>query len=434
MDLPPEPDLQATVEKVPQPRPASWTRSFAALVFSLVSFLLVFLLGALALPSVVARWRAIESKSEADALYQKRRAELRAEADASKEMLDHLDKRIETIALGFREVVRRVSPSVVNIASFASKRDPDNKDSKDWPDVTDPETGKPCLLSGSGSGVIIKPNWILTNHHVIYSAYRVRVTFASGHAINVDNQRIKSDPLTDLAAIELPPPTPGTPREDADVKIEFGNSDEVERGDLVLAIGSPLGLKNTVTHGIVSAKGRLLDLYDVCEVLQTDAPMNKGNSGGPLFSHRGKLIGINFAIALDKEKQSVGIGFAIPINTARDIFQKLEKDHEVVRGDLGIDTEELTRKEADAQGLAKRGALRVSFVGRVQPGGLQVGDILVKYNGEALPAQHAKRHLMHIVMESKVNSEVPIEILRDGQAQTLTVKVGKRPPDKRKKN
>jgi S1-C subfamily serine protease len=356
MNLPPEPDVQAPVEKAAPPRPVTWTRSFAALMFALVSFLLVFLLGALALPSVVARWRAIESKSEADALYQKRRAELRAEAEAAKEMLDHLDKRIETISLGFREVVRRVSPSVVNVASFASKRDPDNKDSQDWPDVFDPETGKPCLLSGSGSGVIIKPGWILTNHHVISSAYRVRVTFASGHAINVDNQRIKSDALTDLAAIELPPPTPGTPREDADVKIEFANSDDLERGDLVLAIGSPLGLKNTVTHGIVSAKGRLLDLYDVCEVLQTDAPMNKGNSGGPLFDHRGKLIGINFAIALDKEKQSVGIGFAIPINTARDIFQKLEQYNEVARGYLGIDSEELTRKEADGLGLAKRGS------------------------------------------------------------------------------
>src|SRR5262249_26476105 len=154
---------------------------------------------------------------------------------------------------------------------------------------------------------------------------------------------IRSDVLTDLAALELPPLPAGSQREDAEVKIEFGNSDQVERGDLVLAIGSPLGLKHTVTHGIISAKGRLLDVEDVCEVLQTDAPMNKGNSGGPLFNHRGQLIGINFAIALDKDKQSVGIGFAIPSNTARDIFTKLKDYREVQRGYLGMETEELPR-------------------------------------------------------------------------------------------
>jgi S1-C subfamily serine protease len=422
----------------PPPRPSSMKRSLVALLLSLLSFLLVFLVVVLALPPLVARWRAIESKADADAYYEKRRAELRAEADAAKEMLDYLDKRIEAVSLGFREVVRRVSPAVVNITSFARERDPDVRDSKDWPEVADPETGERCLLSGSGSGVIVKPGWVLTNHHVIASAYRVRVTFASGQAVQVERKSVKSDVLTDLAAIQLPPAPPGSEREDTTVKIEFGNSDELERGDLVLAIGSPLGLKHTVTHGIISAKGRLVDLYDVCEVLQTDAPMNKGNSGGPLFNHRGKLIGINFAIALDKDKQTVGIGFAIPSNTVSDVFAKLERYGEVARGDLGMDTEELTPKqvEALAAGLEKRGALRVSYVSRglaASLAGLREGDIVVAYNDKPLSPVHAKRDLMLLVMESKVGGEARLEILRDGQKQTLTATVGKRPPDKRKK-
>jgi S1-C subfamily serine protease len=406
------------------------------LLLALLSFLLVFVVGVLAVPALVLRWRALESKADAEALYERRRAELRAEADAAKVMLDHLDKRMEAVSLGFREVVRRVAPAVVNITAFAAARDPEFRDSKDWPEVTDPETGQPCFMCGSGAGVIREPGWVITNHHVLAGAYRVRVTFASGLAVNVEGIRIKTDVLTDLAAIELPPPPADLVREDADTRIEFADSDKLECGDLVLAIGSPLGLKHTVTHGIISSKGRLLNPTDVCELLQTDAPMNKGNSGGPLFNHRGQLIGINVAIALDKERQAVGIGFAIPGNTVRDVFEKLKKDGEVARGFLGIDMDDLPAKEVAALGLGKHGAVRVRYVAHGQPAakaGLRVGDVIFAYNGKPLDPFLARRSLVQMVMDSPVGSQGRLEVFRDNERQELTATLGKRPPDKRKK-
>jgi serine protease Do len=400
---------------------------------ALTTFLVVFMICAFATPSLVARWRAIEGRAEAEAVYQKRRAELRAEADAAEDMLKLLDKRIDLTSLGFRQVARKVSPIVVSLASYAQQRDPHSKDSKNWPETTDLETGQPAYLTGSGSGVIVEPNWILTNFHVIQNAHRLRVTFASGHTVSVDEDRIKTDPLTDLAVIHLPAAAPGVLREDHDVKAEFADSDAVERGDLVLALGNPLGLKHTATHGIISAKGRLLGPLDATEVLQTDAPINKGNSGGPLFDHHGRVIGINFAIASDNEFYQ-GIGFAIPSNIAKEVFRQLKDNGEVERGYLGVRMVELPRKQA--QELTKGGAIMLDTVEPYHAASkakLQVRDVIVVYNGELLSASNPRRHLRQLIMESKVNSTVDVVIVRDGQRLTVPVVVGKRPPEPRKK-
>jgi serine protease Do len=417
-------------------RPVSRPRSLATLLFGLTSFLTVFLIGAFATPWLVARWRAIEIRSEADAAYAKRRAELRAEAEAAEERLQLLDKRVNLISLGFRDVVRKVGPCVVNLTSLAKERDTEAKDSKDWPAVPDPDNPSRFLyVSGSGSGFIVEPNWILTNFHVVSHAHRLRVTFYSGYTVTVREGQIKTDALTDLAAVALPPSPPGILREDDTVKIEFANSDEAERGDLVLAVGNPLGLKHTVTHGVISAKGRLLSNFDASEVLQTDTPINKGNSGGPLFDHLGRLVGVNFAIVSDSGYHQ-GIGFAIPSNTAKEVFRQLKEKGEVERGYLGAALLDVEGTQAKALGLERAGAVKVE---RVENGkaawnaGLRAGDIIIKYNGEALSGSNPRRHLWQLIMDTKVGAQVPLLVARGGDWKAVEVTVGKRPPEPSKK-
>jgi serine protease Do len=416
----------------PAPRP----RSLATLLFGLTSFLVVFLVGAFATPWLVARWRAIEVRAEADAAYAKRRAELRAEADAAEDRLQLLDKRLNLISLGFRDVVRKVGPCVVNLTSLASERDADAKDSKDWPAVPDPDNpGKVLYVAGSGSGFIVEPNWILTNNHVVSHAQRLRVTFFSGYSVTVREDGIKTDPLTDLAAVLLPVSPPGVLREDDTVKVEFANSDEVERGDLVLALGNPLGLKHSVTHGVISAKGRLLSSFDASEVLQTDTPINKGNSGGPLFDHLGRLVGVNFAIVSESGFHQ-GIGFAIPSNTAKEVFRQLKDYGEVRRGYLGAALLDLDGARAKALGLERAGAVLVELVEAGKPAAnarLRTGDIIVKYNGEALSGNNPRRHLWQLIMDTKVGTQVALTVVRDGQWQSMDVTIGQRPPEPKRK-
>jgi serine protease Do len=418
-------------------RPAPRPRGFATLLLGLTSFMVVFLAGAFATPWLVARWRAIEVRSEADAVYAKRRAELRAEADAAEERLQLLDKRVNLISLGFRDVVRKVGPAVVNLTSLANQRDPDAKDSKDWPQFPDPENpGQYLYVSGSGSGFIVEPNWILTNNHVVSHAHRLRVTFFSGYSVTVGEERIKTDPLTDLAAVALPASPPGVLREDDTIKIAFANSDEVERGDLVLALGNPLGLKHTVTHGVISAKGRLLSSFDASEVLQTDTPINKGNSGGPLFDHLGRLVGVNFAIVSDSGYHQ-GIGFAIPSNTAKEVFRQLKETGDVERGYLGAGLVDLELAQAKALGLERAGAVQITTVEAgdkpASRARLKAGDIIVKYNGEALSGNNPRRHLWQLIMETKVGAQVPLTVVRDGEWKSMEVTIGKRPPEPKRK-
>src|SRR5262249_40593506 len=159
----------------------------------------------------------------------------------------------------------------------------------------------------------------------------LRVTFASGRwaAVPVSSRTVATDPLTDLAVIRLPAASDAGLRHDFNVTAEFADSDkDVQVGDWVLAVGSPLGLKETVTAGIISAKGRILGMLDMVELLQTDAAINPGNSGGPLFDQHGRVAGINVAIASETGGNQ-GLGFAIPSNTAREIFAKLAEKGEV---------------------------------------------------------------------------------------------------------
>jgi S1-C subfamily serine protease len=416
---------------VPLTRPGPEARtSWWSLLLPLTAFLSVVLLAAYAASVLLVRWHLAEGQALAEAAYMKRKAELKAEAEAADQRLDLLDRRTHLVSLGFRETVRKVTPAVVNVGNLRAPRAADATPLLKPHLHLDPRDGKHYLQVGTGSGLLVKAGYVLTNEHVVKGAQRLLVTFASGRSVGVPVERVATDPLTDLAVIHLPEDLPAGLREDADVTAAFANSDrDIERGDLVLALGSPLGLKQTVTHGIISAKGRLLSMLDTVELLQTDAPINPGNSGGPLFDQYGRVVGINVAIASETGGNQ-GIGFVIPSNTARAIFDMLAGQGEVVRGFIGAALEEVPAEQARRLGLGDGGGVLVS---RVVPGfpaeqaGLQPGDVVFRYNGEPISADHPGRHLRQRILESPVGRRVSVEVRRQGERHTLTIEIGRRP-------
>jgi S1-C subfamily serine protease len=404
-------------------------RWWASLLKPLLTFLVIAGATMYLFPTLLARWRGIESQSEAEAAYARRRAELKAEAEAAAQLLDAIDQRVQLVSLGFRQVVRKVTPNVVNVVNYREPRPTD----RDGPLVLDPDNDRRYRQHGVGSGLIVQPGLILTNHHVVREAQRLRITFASGRGFSLDVENGKTvlhDAVTDLAVIRLPRDLPCRLGEDLNVTTEFADSDkDVHRGDLVLALGSPLGLKQTVTHGIVSAKGRLLDRITLVELLQTDAAINPGNSGGPLFDQYGRVAGINVAIASENGGNQ-GINFAIPSNTARKVFDQLVTHGEVLRGYIGVALADLTRAQAEELGLKRSGGVLVTQVvpghGAAR-GGVRAGDVIVRYNGEPLSDVVPMRHLRQSILDTDVGREVTLEVIRDGRRQTLRVRVGKRP-------
>jgi serine protease Do len=375
-------------------------------------------------PMLLMNWRAADAELQAEAAYQKRRAELKAEAEAAQASLDLLDKKLDLTSLGFRKVVQLVTPKVVNITGFREPKPGEtNLTNKYGGLVYDPDTQRHYLHTGVGSGLIVKPGIILTNHHVVKKVERLRITFASGQSVWVDMSRVASDPPSDLAVIKLPENPTGGLKDDYNQTAVFADSvKDVECGDLVLALGSPLGLKNTVTHGVISAKGRFLDLLDKIELFQTDAPINPGNSGGPLFNLQGKVVGINVAIASDTGHNQ-GIGFAIPSNTARAIFDELIEKGEVVRGFIGVAMDDVSPQLAKDLKLLEKGSVLVK---EVVPGfpadkaGLHKGDIIVALDGKALPITDPMSVFRQRVMEAPVGTKVQLSVirLRDHTAKT----------------
>jgi serine protease Do len=396
----------------------------------LSAFLAVLLLAAYAAPMLLLRWRQAEALGEAEAAYRRRLAELKAEGEVADKRLDLLDRRTNLISLGFREVVRKVNPLVVNVANFREPLPRDSDSEGKHPLLFDPDNEKHYVQSGVGSGLIVKPGLVLTNAHVVRKADRLRVTFASGQSVGLDTDQVFQDSLTDLAVIRLPEATSAISKEDFDHTAEFADSErDVQRGDLVLALGSPRGLKQTVTHGIISAKGRLLSNADTVELLQTDAPLNPDNSGGPLFDLLGRVVGINVAIVSDSGAHQ-GIGFVIPSNTAQKVFSQLAAKGEVVRGFIGAMLEEVVPQQAKELGLGLEGGVRVSQVVPGYPAalaGIQAGDVVVRYDKNPLAMSHPGRELRQKILETAIGSQVAVEILRGGVRRTLTIEIGKRP-------
>jgi len=271
---------------------------------------------------------------------------------------------------------------------------------------------------GIGSGVIAtKDGYILTNNHVVDGADEVKVALQDGREFTA--KVIGRDPKTDIAVIKIDgKDLPAVP---------MANSDKVEVGDVVLAVGNPFGIGQTVTTGIVSATGRGGAVgLDYEDFIQTDAAINPGNSGGALVDAEGRLVGINTAI-LSRSGGNQGIGFAIPVNLARDVMGSLVKDGHVTRGYLGVIIQDMT------PALAKEFKLKDTYgalVGDVTPkspaekAGLKSGDLILEFNGKKVSDS---RHLKLEVARVQPGESVPVKILRDGESKTLDVTVKELP-------
>lgn len=263
-----------------------------------------------------------------------------------------------------------------------------------------------------GSGFIIdKEGNIITNNHVIEGASEIRVRLSNEKEFEAEV--IGRDPKTDLALIRI--------KSWKDLPIvELGDSDKLDIGEWVMAIGNPFGLSQTVTVGIVSAKGRVIGSGPYDDFIQTDASINPGNSGGPLFNMRGEVVGINTAIVATGQ----GIGFAIPINVAKEIVAQLKQRGKVTRGGIGVYVQKMTPDLAKSFGLAEnKGALVADVLpgGAAEAAGIKRGDILVKFDGKNIDEMN---ELPRLVASTPVGKEVELGILRDGKPMTIQLKVG----------
>ena len=320
----------------------------------------------------------------------------------------------------FADLAERVSPAVVHIkATTAAKTgssDPRFGESFPFPGFSSPFPQQPREFrrQGTGSGFIIrKDGLILTNNHVVENAHEITVTLT-------DKQQYKAkilgrDPKTDLAVIKIQTPAslPTAP---------LGDSDELRVGDWVIAIGNPFGLSNTVTSGIVSAKGRSIGAGPYDDFIQTDASINPGNSGGPLFNMAGEVIGINTAI-FSQGGGNIGIGFAIPVNLVKNLVPELETKGTVTRGWLGVSVQPVTPELARSFGLDKQSGALVGDVvaqGPAEKAGIKRGDVIVSYDGKPIEEPAT---LPALVASTPVGQTVAIQVMRDGRMQTVDVAI-----------
>ncbi len=317
---------------------------------------------------------------------------------------------------------QKAMPAVVNIFSrteVKKRANPLLDDPRFRFFFGDQPEDEPRNNASLGSGVIVSPaGYILTNHHVVEAADQIEVALADGRKAQA--RVIGSDPETDLAVIKID--LTGTIP-----AIIFGNAEQVRVGDMVLAIGNPFGVGETVTMGIVSALKRdRLGLNTFENFIQTDAAINPGNSGGALVDIKGNLIGINSAI-YSPNGGSLGIGFAIPANTAKKTMEQIIQHGSVTRGWLGAAMQEVTPELAQSFGLENTHGVLISDVmhgGPADLAGIKRGDILLVINQQPV---HNPKAMLDTVAAIAPNQIVPIELLRHGKHLTVTVKIGKRP-------
>ena len=324
--------------------------------------------------------------------------------------------------------MERAGPGVVTIRTERRVRPPRQYPFSEDPLLRDFSGGafgggpapRQKMLMALGSGVIVhRDGTILTNHHVIDGAEQIQVELTNHRVFKA--KVVGSDPPSDLAVLKID-------AKDLDA-LSLGNSDQVRVGDIALAIGNPLGLGQTVTAGIISAKGRATGLSDGSfeDFLQTDAPINQGNSGGALINTRGELIGISSQI-LSTSGGNIGIGFAIPSNMARNILDQILEGGKVHRGQLGVSIQPMTPELASKFGLSDvQGALVNSVIpnGPAAKAGLRQGDVIVDFNGAAVTDGNTLRnHVASTAPGTKVN----LGIFRDHQKQQIQVTLGEYQP------
>jgi Do/DeqQ family serine protease len=318
-------------------------------------------------------------------------------------------------AAGFRDAAQRAAPAVVAVAARRAPRGVPPID-EPWRQFFGERQRQPQI--GLGSGVIVSPEgYVLTNHHVIDGAADIEVQLVDGRSASA--RVVGTDPETDLAVLRID--LPGLPT------AVLGDPSRLQVGDAVLAIGNPFNVGQTVTSGIVSALGRnRLGISTFENFIQTDAAINPGNSGGALVDVDGQLVGINTAI-YSRGGGSLGIGFAIPVDVAREVLVALVRDGRVTRGWIGVEPRDLTPEFAAHLGLAvQRGVLITGVMhgGPAGQAGLLPGDVVVRVGGREVGDT---RQLLDAVAALTPGAEVPIGVQRRGQALELPVRIAQRP-------
>ncbi len=354
----------------------------------------------------------------------------------------------------FVNLSKKMMPSVVNISSFTTVKSPSFGNSEDLfrrlfgdlfrqyngrggpgfggpgrPGPEDEEEeeetpspqrrGQKLPKSVSlGTGFVIDSQLILTNNHVVAGADEIKIFFTEAPDEKPsDAEVVGRDPEIDVALIRV------KDKKDM-VPVVFGDSDALEVGEYVMAVGNPFGQGHSVTHGIISAKGRSAPDFPLANYLQTDAPINPGNSGGPLSNLKGEVIGINNAI----DQRAQGIGFAIPINIVKSVLPQLRSKGVVARGYIGVLVDQLTPEIAEKMKISKE--LQGPLVSHVYPGepaavaGMKAYDVILEVSGKAI---HSSSDLIAAVTAVEVGQSVPVKVSRAGKVITLSVRVGQRP-------
>jgi serine protease Do len=327
----------------------------------------------------------------------------------------------------FADLASQLLPTVVNISTTQTVRPetaqeqipdlpPDSPLQKLFKDYMDKNKDAPHHVTSLGSGFIVDPSGIIvTNNHVIEDADEISVKLNDGTTLPA--KLIGHDDKTDLALLKVvsKKPLPA---------VKLGDSDHARVGDWVIAIGNPFGLGSTVTAGIVSARNRDIAAGPYDDFIQTDAPINRGNSGGPLFDMNGMVVGVNSAI-FSPSGGSVGIGFAIPSNMVREVIGQLEKYGVTRRGWLGVRVQSLTDDIAEGMGIPNaQGALVANITpgGPAAKGGIQEGDVITGFDGKPVADSRA---LPREVADATVGKTVNVDLLRGGKKQTVRVVIGK---------
>ena len=334
----------------------------------------------------------------------------------------NIEGRAKNPPASFADLAEKLMPSVVNISTtqtiktqanpFPFQFPPGSPFEEMFKEFQKPTERKATSL---GSGFIINKNGtIVTNNHVIANADDI--------IVRVNNKEYEAkvlgaDPYSDVAVLKIE-------SSEKFKTVEFGNSDKARVGDWVIAIGNPFGLGGTVTSGIISARNRDINLTRYDDFIQTDASINQGNSGGPLFNMEGDVIGINTAI-ISPTGTSSGIGFAIPSNAASTIIDQLIKYGETKRGWLGVRIQQVTKEIAMTAGLNEpRGAFigGVSEDGPAKKAGIKTGDIILEFDGQKIKTM---RNLPRVVANTKPNNKVSVKIWRDKKIITKRLTLGR---------
>jgi len=327
----------------------------------------------------------------------------------------------------FSQLAKDAKPSVVNIRTVTTVKgggrvfrhffgnpfnDKKNPFEEFWGPHNQPQQDFKQRSLGSGF-IIDKDGYIVTNNHVVENADQIKVKLADER--EYDAEIVGRDPNTDLALIKISADTDLVP-------IQMGDSDRLLVGNWVVAIGSPFGLEQTVTAGIVSAKGRIIGFGPYEDFIQTDASINPGNSGGPLVNLQGEVVGINTAIVASGQ----GIGFAIPVNMAKTIISQLKSSGEVTRGWLGVGIQDLSEELKSYYGVTHSGGVLITQVFEGDPadkGGIKANDIIIEIDGKTVTTA---RELSGIIANTQVGAKTTIKFLRDGKTKTVQVELAKR--------